>query len=89
MGTKDEQLAANFGALLKKLRADAGLTQAELGERIKMQTQAVARYESGTRAPTLALLYQLAAALGCSPCDLLPAGTEIPPVRKRPKKGTE
>lgn len=85
MGTKDDQLAADFAALLRELRTAAGLTQGQLGERIDppMQLQAIARYESGTRAPTLPLLYRLAKALGCKPCDLLPKGTEVPSAEEK------
>lgn len=74
MGTKDSALAEAFGALLRKLRTDAGLTLEGLGERMSppMHAQAVARYEAGERGPTLAILYRLAVALNVSPCDLLP-----------------
>jgi transcriptional regulator with XRE-family HTH domain len=89
MGTKDDRLARLFAGRLRELRTAAGLTQAELGEKVdpSMQLQAVARYESGTRVPTLAILYRLAKALGCKPCDLLPGGELLPenPTRKGKK----
>jgi transcriptional regulator with XRE-family HTH domain len=78
MGTKDKELARKFGLLLRDLRATAGLTQAQFGAKVGMHVQAVSRYEKGERAPTLALLYKLAKAIGCKPCDLLPAGAELP-----------
>lgn len=79
MGTKDAALARAFGDRLRQLREKAGLPQADLAARMGKQIQAVSRYESGTRVPTLALLYQLAKALGCKPCDLLP------PAKRRKK----
>lgn len=74
MGTKDETLAKAFGELLRAVRQKAGLTQVQLGAKMDppMQVQALSRYEGGTRVPTLALLYRLATALGCEPCELLP-----------------
>jgi transcriptional regulator with XRE-family HTH domain len=81
MGAKDKQLAEAFAAKVRELRTAASITQAELGERAGMQPQAVARYEKGDRLPTLAILYQLAAALRCTPCDLLPEGKKGRPRR--------
>ena len=77
MDVKDETLALAFGARLRELRVAAGLTQAELGERTDppMQSQAIARYESGDRAPTFSVLYRLASALRVAPAELLP---EVP-----------
>jgi transcriptional regulator with XRE-family HTH domain len=74
MGTKDKQLAIAFGAKLRELRLAAGLTQEQLGAATSpsMQSQAIVRYESGDRGPTLAVIYRLAAALKVDPCDLLP-----------------
>src|SRR4051794_21762288 len=77
MDVKDETLALAFGARLRELRIAAGLTQAELGERTvpPMQSQAIARYETGDRAPTFGVLYRLASALRVAPAELLP---EVP-----------
>lgn len=79
---KDEAVAAAFGALLRQLRTEAGLSQSQLGQRTEppMQIQAVARYEAGDRAPTLTVVFRLAAALGVDPRDL------IPETKKRRKK---
>jgi transcriptional regulator with XRE-family HTH domain len=88
METKDDKLAREFGDRLRELRTRAELTLRELGARVvpPMHFQAVARYEKGKRAPTLTLLYRLAKALACTPCDLLPAGTELPgPAAARPR----
>lgn len=87
MGTKDTNIAEGFAAKLRELRAASEMTQTQLGEKMNpVQTaQAIARYESGVRAPTLGLLYQLARALRCKPCDLLPDGAEVPKPRKGKK----
>jgi transcriptional regulator with XRE-family HTH domain len=75
MIVKDEAIAAAFGTRLRQLRAAAGLSQSQLAGRTDppMQVQAIARYEAGDRAPTLTVLYRLAAALAVEPSDLLPA----------------
>src|SRR5689334_18820569 len=79
---KDESLAAAFGARLRELRTAAGLSQSQLGERVRppIHSQASARYEAGAVLPNLSALYRLAAALGVSPAELLP---EAGPPRKK------
>jgi transcriptional regulator with XRE-family HTH domain len=63
-----EETFALFDALLKA-RSDAGLTQAEVAERMGTKTSAVARLEAGggrqKHSPSLATLRKYAAAVGC------------------------
>lgn len=71
---KNDNLAAEFGKILRELRKAAGLSQGQLGQRVNkpMQIQAIARYEAGSTLPTLDVLTRLADALGCDPCKLIP-----------------
>ena len=61
-----------FGARLRKLREDAGLTQAELAEQSDMIPNSLARLERGATQPSWATVLKLAAALGVEPNDFLP-----------------
>lgn len=48
-----------------KARASAGLTQAQVAERIGTTQSAIARLESGAGKPSVATLQRYASALGC------------------------
>ena len=52
--------------LIRRARADSGLTQAELANRAGTSQPAVARYESGAGVPTIPTLERLLAACGRS-----------------------
>ncbi len=60
----DEARISAFRALVHRLRTDAGLTQAELAERMGTTQSAIARMEGGGVRPTLETLEKLARALG-------------------------
>ena len=64
-----DRLAEEFAFLdeILKARAEAGLTQAEVAERIGTTQSVVARLESGSskHSPSLATLEKYASALGC------------------------
>jgi transcriptional regulator with XRE-family HTH domain len=60
------QKAEWFGPKLKALREAAGLTQAELGQRIGVVGSQINKLELGTNQPTLATAAALAKALGVS-----------------------
>ena len=62
---------AQFGATVRRLRMEAGLTQEQLGERCKMDLSAVSRLERGQRNPRLDTLVRLARALDVPPFALL------------------
>lgn len=61
---EDEARIAAFRELVYRLRAEAGLTQAELAERIGTTQSAIARMESGGTRPTLETLEKVATAVG-------------------------
>jgi transcriptional regulator with XRE-family HTH domain len=65
-----DAIARRFGAALKSARARAGITQPELAEASTVSLPAIARYESGKRAPGLAEALLLAKALDLSLDDL-------------------
>jgi putative transcriptional regulator len=49
---------------LKEARTEAGLTQAELAERIKVSRQAVIALETDKHSPSLDLAFRIAAVFG-------------------------
>lgn len=50
---------------LARLRIAKGLTQKELAEMINTHQSSIARFESGTRAPSWEMMNRIAEALGC------------------------
>lgn len=59
----DNERRKRFGARLKLLRQALGLKQADLAEKLKVSTPAIAVYETGKREPSLKNLIQLSRAL--------------------------
>ena len=63
-----------FGNHLFELRKKAGLSQAELGEKLGVSNKAVSKWESGKAKPGVDLVPRLADVLGVSADDLLRTG---------------
>jgi transcriptional regulator with XRE-family HTH domain len=87
-----EETFALFDALLKA-RYDAGLTQAEVAERMGTKTSAVARLEAGggrqKHSPSLATLRKYAAAVGCRvEIKLVPVSQSPRCEQEKPAKDT-
>jgi transcriptional regulator with XRE-family HTH domain len=61
---EDEARISAFRELVHRLRVEAGLTQAELAERMGTTQSAIARMEGGGTRPTLETLEKLAIAIG-------------------------
>jgi transcriptional regulator with XRE-family HTH domain len=61
---EDEARISEFRQIVYRVRTEAGLTQAELAERMGTTQSAVARMEGGGTQPTLDTLERLAAAVG-------------------------
>ena len=59
-------LARRLGALIRERREAAHLSQAELGARLDVRQQTVARWEAGWAYPTLPTLLELSTVLGFS-----------------------
>ncbi len=64
------------GAVIKKLREEKQMTQAELADRLSVSDKAVSRWETGRGYPDISLVEPLAAALGISVIELL-SGADI------------
>ncbi len=65
--TESEKLAA----LLRSVRSESGLTQAEVAERVEQPQSFVSKYESGERRLDLVELRQICKALGISLGDFV------------------
>jgi transcriptional regulator with XRE-family HTH domain len=61
---EDEARISEFRELVYRLRTEAGLTQAELADRMGTTQSAIARMEGGGTRPTLETLEKLAVAVG-------------------------
>jgi transcriptional regulator with XRE-family HTH domain len=59
------------GTVLKKVRQRRKLTQAVLAKRVGVHQVTIARLESGTRRPSMAMLQRLSKALGVPVTALL------------------
>jgi transcriptional regulator with XRE-family HTH domain len=68
------KLEEQFGEMLRYHRKRAGLSQAQLAEKIDRQPNAVQRLESGEAAPTFDTLERLADALNVDVRDLFGTG---------------
>ncbi len=71
--TRRDAVSAAFGARIRKLRQNAGMSQAELAGD-KLTRFAISKIESGASMPTLETLDYLASRLGVTMRDLLPPG---------------
>ncbi|MDE2078662.1 MAG: helix-turn-helix transcriptional regulator [Burkholderiales bacterium] len=59
-----------FGQRIKDLRAERGLNQEELAEKVGVFRTYMSRIETGAANPTLTMIYALADALGVSVIEL-------------------
>ena len=64
------------GAMIKRLREQSMLTQAQLAEKIGVSDKAVSKWETGRGLPDITLLEPVAKALGVSVFELL-SGSEL------------
>jgi transcriptional regulator with XRE-family HTH domain len=68
---RDEKVAKAFGARLRELRLERGLTQEALAEAADVHPTFISNVERGYSAPTLYTLLGLARALGVRPGELV------------------
>ena len=68
-------IGERLGRNIKQCRAALGLTQAQLAERLGMETETLSRFERGKHLPTLKNLLRMAEVLRTSVADLL--GEEV------------
>lgn len=71
-----------FGNRLYELRKKAGLSQAELGEKLGLSNKAVSKWENGQAKPGLDTVHKLADVLSVSMDDLLETGANEKQVTK-------
>ena len=64
------------GAIIRQLREEKGMTQAELAKKLSVSDKAVSRWETGRGYPDITLIEPLASALGVSVSELL-AGASV------------
>jgi transcriptional regulator with XRE-family HTH domain len=67
-------LAKIFGANVRKLRRERGLSQEALADAVGLAVTYVGQIERGLRNPTLAVVERLAVAFAVDPRDLLAGG---------------
>lgn len=72
-----------FGEKVKTIRIKQGFSQLQLGEKMNISQQAVAKYEHLTEQPKLATIRKLANALGVSINDLTLNWSSYPPNETR------
>ena len=64
------------GAMIKRLREDRKMTQAQLAEKLHVSDKAVSKWETGRGYPDISLIEPLSAALGVSVLELL-SGADV------------
>jgi transcriptional regulator with XRE-family HTH domain len=69
-----------FADRLRSVRVARGMTQAELGQQAQVTATYVSRLESAKAAPGIDLVARLAAALGTTVTDLMPAAAPPDPL---------
>lgn len=65
------KIASSFGAILRKARIDAGLSQQDLAEDSKLNRTFISMLELGKRQPTITTLIQIARVLDIKPSEML------------------
>jgi len=75
-----------FGAHLRQLRTDRGMTQAQLAENARTSTPFISQLERGVTTPTLGMLLRLADALECRPSELIKIFDRGPHVAPKSRK---
>lgn len=67
------EIVRRFADRLREMRRARGMTQAELARRAAVSESYIRRLEAAGAAPGIDMLDRLAAAIGTTPSDLLPA----------------
>src|SRR5262249_10193705 len=66
-----------YGPLLRTIREEAGLSQAELGSRANVAGSQINKLETNVNQPTLATALAIAEALGRPIADFIPEGESL------------
>jgi transcriptional regulator with XRE-family HTH domain len=70
-----DPIVLRFGRRLREVRVTRGMTHVQLAERAGVTLSYITRLENGLSAPGIDLVAKLAAALGTTVADLLPASS--------------
>jgi transcriptional regulator with XRE-family HTH domain len=73
----EKQVAEAFGARVRELRLEKGMTQEQLAEAASLHPTFISNVERGYRLSSVATLLRLANGLGCEPSDLLPIADSL------------
>ncbi|MCW2987691.1 MAG: putative transcriptional regulator [Solirubrobacterales bacterium] len=68
---RDLEIAKAFGARVRELRMEAGLTQERLAEAAGLHPTFISNVERGYRVPSVPTMLRLAVALAVAPSDLV------------------
>ena len=71
-------LSKNLGSRVRDLRTRAGLTQAQLADRVDLSHEFLSRLERGLKTPSLDTAHRIAEALGLAMRDLFDFETNPP-----------
>jgi transcriptional regulator with XRE-family HTH domain len=71
LSRQEVAVLGRFGGNLRRMRMDAGLTQAAFAERIELGLRVVQKWEAGKINVPLATVHRIRRALGCPWEDLL------------------
>jgi len=71
--TFDAELAKAFGAAVRALRSERGIAQESLANLAGIERSHMGKVERGEHMPTLAIIFKIAGALGCSTATLMTA----------------
>ena len=74
-----EELAKSVGKAIGRQRHQAGLTQDQVAEHLKIGMEAVSRMERGLVVPTVVRLAELAQLFGCDPQTSCVRPAIVPP----------
>lgn len=69
--SQHKKIARNVGAAVARHRAQAGLTQEDVAEKLGIGNEAVSRMERGAVMPTVARLFEFAELFDCRVVDLM------------------
>ena len=70
----DKKALSNaFGAVLRQIRNEKGLTQDDLADRLGINSPYISRLESGQKHPSLEMIWKIAKALGIQASDIVKA----------------
>jgi len=65
------EISVAFGRVLRRLRLEKGLSQETVGELANLQRKYISLLERADYQPKLETVFRLAAALECTPSDLI------------------